>query len=167
MPIVRIGRGDANDVVIGQPEISRHHCRLTWNGSRYVVQDLGSKNGTYVNGMRVRTSKDVYEGDLIGVGQSLLLSFSGRRPAAAPPMRAASAEQAPSGSMLRSASRQDPTPTLSFITPDLSRSVPADLRQRLLGPVAVLSGLAASLTAAVAAGFNLIRASYQAEPMPS
>ena len=48
-----IGRDPLADIVIDDPEISRQHARLTLTDSGYQVQDLGSTNGTYVDGKRL------------------------------------------------------------------------------------------------------------------
>ena len=44
-----IGRSSKNDLFIDQESISRHHARITFDGTHYWVADLGSTNGTYVN----------------------------------------------------------------------------------------------------------------------
>ncbi|MCC7207123.1 MAG: FHA domain-containing protein [Anaerolineae bacterium] len=52
-PIVTIGRRADNHIVIDDPRVSRAHAQLRIRFSRYVVYDLNSKGGTYVNGHRV------------------------------------------------------------------------------------------------------------------
>lgn len=52
-PIVRIGRSLDNDVIVEDARISRHHVQLRRRAGRYVVYDLGSSGGTWVNGDRV------------------------------------------------------------------------------------------------------------------
>lgn len=47
------GRDESSDVVLHDPSVSRHHARLWIDGSRVTVEDLGSKNGTRVNGVPV------------------------------------------------------------------------------------------------------------------
>jgi len=52
-PMVTIGRGLDNDVVVDDTRVSRHHVQLRRRAGRYVVYDLGSSGGTMVNGDRV------------------------------------------------------------------------------------------------------------------
>ncbi|MFB0545610.1 MAG: FHA domain-containing protein, partial [Anaerolineae bacterium] len=71
---ITVGRVMGNDVIINHPQVSRRHARLTWDGRRFIIQDLGSTNGTFVNGLRITASQPLKDGDTIGLG-SLLLSF--------------------------------------------------------------------------------------------
>ncbi|MGD8583963.1 MAG: FHA domain-containing protein, partial [Chloroflexota bacterium] len=48
-----IGRGEDNDLVVDQPNVSRHHARIEHDGQRYVVVDLNSTNGVYLNDVKV------------------------------------------------------------------------------------------------------------------
>ena len=50
---VVIGRGLDCDIVINDAKASRKHCRLTRGESAFILEDLNSKNGTYVNGERI------------------------------------------------------------------------------------------------------------------
>ncbi len=50
---VVIGRGTDCDVVIQDLKASRRHCQLTRNDEGFVLEDLGSRNGTYVNGGKI------------------------------------------------------------------------------------------------------------------
>jgi hypothetical protein len=76
-PIITIGREAGNDIVLESPQISRYHTRLTLQGGVYVVEDMGSTNGTFLNGQRVLRPTPVTSGDLIGVGESILLKMQG------------------------------------------------------------------------------------------
>lgn len=59
--------------------ISRKHCRLTRRGNEYFLQDMGSSNGTFVNGSRIYSDeKALYEGDLIRIGRVELKFETGR-----------------------------------------------------------------------------------------
>lgn len=51
---ITIGAMDDNDMTITDETVSRYHCRLLQENDAYIVQDLGSTNGTFVNGVRVR-----------------------------------------------------------------------------------------------------------------
>lgn len=64
---VRVGYDDDNDVVIPLPQVSSYHCELYRLGDRFAVRDLGSTNGTSVNGHRVERAY-VKPGDTIGLG---------------------------------------------------------------------------------------------------
>jgi hypothetical protein len=71
---VLIGRTSENDVVLYDPGVSRRHVKIRLDGQRYLVQDLGSANGTQVNGVTVE-EEELKEGDSITVGP-VVFSFS-------------------------------------------------------------------------------------------
>jgi len=70
-----IGRGEENDIVLTEPAVSRRHARLVWLESRWLVEDRGSANGTFVNDARVPfgSPHPLRHGDRIGVGGATLL----------------------------------------------------------------------------------------------
>jgi ABC-type multidrug transport system ATPase subunit len=74
-----VGRTPENDVVIEHPLISRHHARIICSESRWTVTDLGSTNGTYVNGRRVTATVPLAVGDVVDVGASRLVLLDDRR----------------------------------------------------------------------------------------
>src|SRR3954464_8694526 len=55
------------------PEISRQHARVTRSGEGYVIEDLGSMNGTFVNGNRLQAPHQLVNGDSVEVGGTRLL----------------------------------------------------------------------------------------------
>ncbi len=71
-PIVSIGRGTSNVVQLHDTEVSRDHAQLCRNGDVYLVRDLGSSNGTFVNGKRV-AEFELASGDQLQFGRTLLL----------------------------------------------------------------------------------------------
>jgi ABC-type multidrug transport system ATPase subunit/pSer/pThr/pTyr-binding forkhead associated (FHA) protein len=50
--VVTIGRAEENDLVLDHPQVSRRHARVEWDGKDFVLTDLGSTNGTFVNDAR-------------------------------------------------------------------------------------------------------------------
>lgn len=62
-----IGRGRGNSIVLDDMLVSRQHVRITADTDGLVLEDLGSRNGTYVNGRRVERTH-LSEGDRIGIG---------------------------------------------------------------------------------------------------
>ncbi len=69
--IATIGRDPECEVALRDAGVSRHHARLNCQNGRCVLKDLGSANGTFVNGMRIKDA-DVQVGDQIRVGNTLL-----------------------------------------------------------------------------------------------
>lgn len=65
---LRIGRHPYNDVSIGDPSVSRYHCWVMLHGVGFVVEDLGSTNGTFVNGEKVQGRRIIRAGDRVRVG---------------------------------------------------------------------------------------------------
>ena len=57
---VTVGRAPDNDIVIDNTLVSRHHVKIVQEGTHYIVEDLGSGNGTLLNGQEVvkETLKD-------------------------------------------------------------------------------------------------------------
>jgi class 3 adenylate cyclase len=60
-----IGRADDNDIVLDVPGASRHHAIIRTHGAIHVLEDMGSKNGTWVNDLRVDGNAYVSDGDVI------------------------------------------------------------------------------------------------------
>jgi len=65
-PVINIGRRLDNALVIDDPRVSRNHAQLRAEGGRFVVYDLNSTGGTFVNGKRV-TQCVLYPGDVISL----------------------------------------------------------------------------------------------------
>lgn len=64
---VHIGRGEDCKVRVPLPSVSRRHCELLVEDDEFMVKDLNSSNGTYVNGERVR-ARELIPGDLLALG---------------------------------------------------------------------------------------------------
>ncbi|WP_260615764.1 FHA domain-containing protein [Streptomyces sp. WAC05292] len=70
--VMRIGRALDNELVVSDLQVSRHHAEFRSTGGRFEIHDLGSHNGTYVNGQALPKSGSVLLGpnDIVGVGHS-------------------------------------------------------------------------------------------------
>lgn len=101
--ITTLGRDITNDIVINDPEVSRHHLRITRNVDGCTLEDLGSTNGTFVNGQRISGSRPLNNGDMIGLGETVTLGYErARQPGmggepAAPSAVPAAPQQPPGG----------------------------------------------------------------------
>ena len=67
-----LGRDNDNDVILDDPGTSRRHAHIEYRDMAYVITDLGSANGVFVNGRRV-SEGPLAHGDKITVGQDELL----------------------------------------------------------------------------------------------
>jgi len=66
-----LGRAQENDVVLDDPQVSRHHAQVTREGDQIVVEDLGSTNGTLVNGRRITGPHVLQPTETLAVGASV------------------------------------------------------------------------------------------------
>jgi predicted component of type VI protein secretion system len=75
---IYIGRDIHNDVVINDAEVSRKHARMEIQAGGYVLEDLGSTNGTFVNGQRLMGPHVLRPNELIMLGENVSLVFETR-----------------------------------------------------------------------------------------
>ena len=68
-----MGREEGVDIVLQDPEASRRHTRISWQSGQFVIEDLGSTNGTFVNGVQITWPQILNPGDSIGIGQTVLV----------------------------------------------------------------------------------------------
>jgi len=96
-----LGRVAGSDVVISDPEVSRRHASITWEQGQPIIRDLGSTNGTFVNGVRITSPQALRDGDTIGLGKVQLgfqcPAVAGAHPAVARPAPLAEAGRGPGG----------------------------------------------------------------------
>jgi hypothetical protein len=71
-PLTTLGRGAGNTIVLADRGISAQHARLVQRGGRWWVEDLGSTNGTWVNGRRVERALALAPGDVLQVARTVL-----------------------------------------------------------------------------------------------
>ncbi len=66
-----VGSADDCDLRVDHPTVSSRHCKLTAHGDTFVLEDLGSTNGTFVAGQRIQKPRSVRAGDEVTLGQSI------------------------------------------------------------------------------------------------
>ena len=72
-----VGRGAECDIVLPERQVSRQHIRLTREGEQTILHDLGSKNGTHLNGRQLSGSTPLKDGDQIQIALCVTLLFVG------------------------------------------------------------------------------------------
>jgi len=74
-----IGRSPKNEIVLNDPYISGEHARIWESGGVYFMEDLGSKNGSFLNGERITGAFTLRNGDRISLGQVEFLFVSDQK----------------------------------------------------------------------------------------
>jgi len=105
-----MGRDVTNDVVLGDAEVSRQHARITRTPAGYVLEDLGSTNGTFVNGDRLAAPRVLNAGDLLGLGEIVTLTFDSTSPESAATVMGAPVGKATAAPPVRAAAPAAPRP---------------------------------------------------------
>ena len=77
---VTIGRQEGNTIVLADPQASRHHATISWQAGSFVIQDMGSANGTFVNEKQIAAPQPLRDGYVIRMGNTV---FDMRLPPAA------------------------------------------------------------------------------------
>jgi len=96
---IRVGRVRDNDIVLPKGNVSKHHCRLLLQNGQLTVEDLGSTNGTYVNGRKIGEATSISTSDKVFVGDFAIRVTGGVRAnepqvGSSPPPYTASAPEA-------------------------------------------------------------------------
>lgn len=117
--VVMMGRDVTNDIVIGDAEMSRQHARLTRTPGGYVIEDLGSTNGTFVNGERLMAPRVLNPGDLVGMGETVTMTFDAVSPESAATVARPPAEPAKAAPPVQQAA-----PPVQQAAPPVQQAVP-------------------------------------------
>ena len=73
--VITIGREADNGIVINDAEVSRKHTQFVFQGGKFILTDLGSTNGTFVNGQRLTGQHILQPGEVISLGEQINLLF--------------------------------------------------------------------------------------------
>jgi ABC-type multidrug transport system ATPase subunit len=111
-----VGRDDGVDITIPSPAVSRRHARFMRDGDEYSIEDLGSSNGTFINGDRLIGRRALKPGDQIRMGQTITLRYVSPQ----------------EGSSTRIEATPIPPARVAATTPS-APSVPAHVRQTTIG----------------------------------
>jgi predicted component of type VI protein secretion system len=121
-----IGRDSTNGVAINDAEISRKHSRLSFQGGKYVLEDLGSTNGTFVNGQRLAGPVVLKPGDVVSLGEQIVLMYDAINidPGATVAVSRKSIQQATPPPVASSAPAYNSVPPSAPATPGKTNMVP-------------------------------------------
>lgn len=72
-----IGRGTDADIVLPERQVSRYHLKIHYHDGRYVLEDLDSKNGTFLNGQQIKGTVPLQDGDEIQIALCVKMLFVG------------------------------------------------------------------------------------------
>lgn len=161
-PTIIIGREAGSDVAVNDRQVSRRHASLTWDGRQFIIQDLGSANGTFVNGIRLTASQVLQQGDVIGLGQTVLLAFRALSPTVSPVDTLPSA--APSTGLRAVPGTGGTGPV---VPPPAYAPGPPKRRGRILAPLIALLGLCCLLAVAAGLGYYFLRPGDVTGPLVS
>lgn len=73
--LITIGREGENGIIINDAEVSRKHTQFVFQGGKFILTDLGSTNGTFVNGQRLTGQHVLQPGEVISLGEQINLLF--------------------------------------------------------------------------------------------
>ncbi|MCC6613056.1 MAG: FHA domain-containing protein [Anaerolineae bacterium] len=74
---VTFGRGEECDIVLPERQVSREHIRVYREGEQYFIEDLESKNGTWLNGQQIKGVNRLFDGDEIHLALAVRMQFIG------------------------------------------------------------------------------------------
>jgi tetratricopeptide (TPR) repeat protein len=154
-----IGRADDNGLTLTDPKVSRHHARLRRQGICYILTDLGSANGTWVDGVLLTGDHLLRHGEQITIGD---VELTYQEPGGAIQDTIAAAGPPPA---VKSAQQAGPPRAEVRIPPEPVREPPASPRARNQGVVIAVGAMGAVIVlAALIVGILLARNVFRQQP---
>jgi hypothetical protein len=120
-----LGRDPGNEIMIGDPQVSRQHARITRQGGLTVIEDLESTNGTFVNGLRLTGPHTLTDGDVISLGDTVTVSYHSADIAVTAPLGGQ-----PTGPAAPPSYAPPPTPPPAYTAAPPPSTQPAEETQR-------------------------------------
>ncbi|MBI1760468.1 MAG: DUF3616 domain-containing protein [Acidobacteria bacterium] len=71
-PDTRIGKGPDNELILGDAAVSTNHALIRFDGQKYTLIDVGSRNGTFLNETRLNEPRELKSGDVIKLGHCII-----------------------------------------------------------------------------------------------
>ena len=152
-----IGRDSSSSIAINDAEVSRKHARLNFQGGKYVIEDLGSTNGTFVNGQRLVSTVVLKSGDVVSLGEQIVLMYEALSPDAGETVisaRKSVPRPAPTPMPTSPPVPQPPPTQQQYYAPPLTPAAPAGKRMNSL-PIFIAVGALLVICACVAVGFYI------------
>jgi hypothetical protein len=142
-----IGRDSSNEIAVNDAEVSRRHARLTFQGGKYVLEDMGSTNGTFVNGQRLTGPRVLKSGEVVSLGEQIVFVYE-------------SVDSDPGATMVSPRSVPEPRPVPSTPPPppqayagDVPLDQPEATPAKKTNPVPIAIGVGAVLLVCVCIAF--------------
>ncbi|UCD99470.1 MAG: FHA domain-containing protein [Chloroflexota bacterium] len=129
---ILIGREPSSTLQIDSPGVSRKHASLTFQNNQYLIEDLGSSNGTFINGERISGPSQLKTGDIIGFGKLVQVEYQ----AILPPASATMIENGltlAEGTFIEEGQEQTIVPSSPTPIPPGELSVPSGPQMTMIG----------------------------------
>jgi predicted component of type VI protein secretion system len=131
-----VGREQTADIIVSDPEISRRHARIFFQNNGYIIEDLGSTNGTFVNGQKISGPYLLRPGEVVNFGEHVSALFeSVQVDPNATVVSGAAALKAPIGSAPAKAPLYTPPPAPKPSTGGLPNSPAPAAQQPFSAPI--------------------------------
>jgi pSer/pThr/pTyr-binding forkhead associated (FHA) protein len=151
---ISIGRDSSNEITINDAEVSRRHARLSFQGGKFVAEDLGSTNGTYVNGQRLTGQRVLKSGEVISLGEQIELVYEAVESDPGATMVSSRKAAAPRAAVA-------PPPSPPAVAGQVPASTPESTEDKKINPLPIVIGVGAVvLICACIAFFWYIDANY-------